>query len=52
MGYLGVGESAKGEQLIDSKPGTRVDWYSHHEQKKQDLQVSKKRVELNEKGAN
>jgi hypothetical protein len=43
-----VGEAARGEQL-KSKPGTRVDKYSHHEQEKLVLQVSKKRVGKNEK---
>ncbi len=33
--------SSKG-RADDSKPGTRVDGYSPHEQKKQDLEVSKK----------
>ncbi len=36
-----VGWSSKG-RTVDSKPGTRVDGYSHHEQEKLVLQVSKK----------
>jgi hypothetical protein len=40
----------QGENSI-SYPGMRMDEYSHHEQKKRDLQVSKK-GELNEAGGN
>ncbi len=39
------------QQTVDSKPGTRVDGYLHHEQKKLVLQVSKKRGEAILKGA-
>ncbi len=42
MGCLGVGEAARGEQLIANQ-GQEWMGYSHHEQKKQDLQVSQKR---------
>ncbi len=41
MGCLRVGEAAKG-RTVDNKPGTRVDGFSHHEQKKLVLQVSTK----------
>jgi hypothetical protein len=40
VGCLWGGLSSKG-RTVDSQPGTRVDGYSHHEQKKRDLQVSK-----------
>ncbi len=36
-----MGEAAR-ERTVDSKPGTRVDGYSQHEQEKLVLQVSKK----------
>jgi hypothetical protein len=35
--------SSKG-RTVDSKPGTRVDGYSHHEQEKLVLQLSKRRI--------
>jgi hypothetical protein len=35
-----MGKAARGEQLIENQG--LVDGYSYHEQKKQDLQVSKK----------
>jgi hypothetical protein len=40
VGCLWGGLISKG-RTVDSQPGTRVDGYSHHEQKKRDLQVSK-----------
>jgi hypothetical protein len=39
-GCLWGGLSSKG-RTVDSQPGARVDGYSHHEQKKRDLKVSK-----------
>jgi hypothetical protein len=42
MGCLGVGEATRGEQLIANQ-GQEWNGYSHHKQKEQDLQVSKKK---------
>ncbi len=41
VGCLGVGGAAKG-WTVASKPGTRVDGHSHHEQEKLVFQASKK----------
>jgi hypothetical protein len=38
------------KQQGENKPGTRVDGYSRHEDKKQDLQVSKKGGLVHAKG--
>jgi hypothetical protein len=49
VGCERVGELAKGG-AVDSRPGTRVDGYSHHEQKKLVLQVSNKGMRREERG--
>ncbi len=50
MECLGVGELARGEQLIANQG---QEWMgSHHKQKKQDLQVSKKKGWFMQRGQN
>ncbi len=44
-----MGELAKGGAVF-SRPGTRVDGYSHHKQKKLVLQVSNKGMRREERG--
>jgi hypothetical protein len=44
-------ELAKGGTVV-SRPGTRVDGHSHHEQKKLVLQVSNKGMRREERGGN